>query len=326
MHPLSTAVLIFSLCGGDDGEQPRIEADGRVTLAGDLAYPSQLSGLAVYRGMLVACPDEGTALNVLAPAGHDRYQALSVVSLSEGDAEIDMEGLTCDGDALFVIGSHSRARKKIEETRSYQRNRERLEEIKDERSRHCIVRFELDRRGHCSRRDQVSLRKILKKDAILGAFTALPSKENGIDIEGIAAVDGKLYLGFRGPVLRGNYVPVMVLRYNAPAQYELMFLNLGGRGIRDLTAYAGGLLVLAGPVGDGVGSYELYCWNCQDCLPGRGGPQGRIRHIGTLESPGNAKPEGMAVVEERANELTLLLVSDGIEAPVAERVRVRLPR
>ena len=32
---------------------------------------------------------------------------------------------------------------------------------------------------------------------------AIPGKDNGFDVEGLAAVDGRLLLGLRGPVLRG---------------------------------------------------------------------------------------------------------------------------
>ena len=52
---------------------------------------------------------------------------------------------------------------------------------------------------------------------MLQRFTQIPSKENGVDIEAIAVKgkDGdKLHLGFRGPVLRDNLVPIMVLDFN----------------------------------------------------------------------------------------------------------------
>src|SRR5262245_60839271 len=75
--------------------------------------------------------------------------------------------------------------------------------------------------------------------------------------------------GFRGPVLRENYTPVLRFTFAVPViESDLLYVNLGGRGIRDLTRARGGLLVLAGPVGDGPGSYQLYFWDGKDCLPG----------------------------------------------------------
>ena len=93
-------------------------------------------------------------------------------------------------------------------------------------------------------------------------------------------MDEKLYLGFRGPVLRGNYVPVMVTQFQDIAQdskYELRYVNLNGNGIRDLVAIDDGFLVLAGAVGDGITPYQIYFWDGQDVIPG------------TDRTPGNMK-------------------------------------
>ena len=49
---------------------------------------------------------------------------------------------------------------------------------------------------------QGELAKALKRDAHLGPFRKIPSKENGFDVEGIAARGSRLLLGLRGPVLR----------------------------------------------------------------------------------------------------------------------------
>ena len=34
----------------------------------------------------------------------------------------------------------------------------------------------------------------------------LPSKDNGLDIEGLAVLGNRVYLGLRGPVLRGRAI------------------------------------------------------------------------------------------------------------------------
>ena len=47
------------------------------------------------------------------------------------------------------------------------------------------------------------LAKTVKRDVHLGPFRKIPSKENGFDVEGIAAHGSRLLLGLRGPVLRG---------------------------------------------------------------------------------------------------------------------------
>ena len=45
-------------------------------------------------------------------------------------------------------------------------------------------------------------------------------QENGVDIEGLAWRDGELIAGFRGPVLRANYVPVMRFTFDKPKRYR----------------------------------------------------------------------------------------------------------
>jgi hypothetical protein len=92
------------------------------------------------------------------------------------------------------------------------------------------------------------------------ASLAIPSKDNGLDIEGLIAHDGdQLLLGLRGPVLRG-YAALLELRMDAlpggllepralkkGGRYRKHFLELDGLGIRELCVHGKDLLVLAGP-------------------------------------------------------------------------------
>ena len=49
-----------------------------------------------------------------------------------------------------------------------------------------------------------ALTRALRDDPHLGPFLSIPSKDNGFDIEGLAAApNGRLFLGLRGPVLDG---------------------------------------------------------------------------------------------------------------------------
>jgi hypothetical protein len=303
------------------------DSEEKVRLLGELSEPADLSGLALHRDLLVVCSDEGAKLNILRRSSSDAFAALPPIALVDREqAEIDMEGVASDGRSVFVVGSHSRARKKLDPKRTHADNRERLVQVDNEDSRYLVFRLELAADGRSLAQDSISLRKILQNDEILAPFTKLPGKENGIDIEGIAAADGRLYFGFRGPVLRGNYVPVIALKYDQPRDYCLSFVNLGGRGIRDLAAVTGGLLVLGGPVGDGDGTHELYFWNKRDCLPGQDSPAGKVVHLATVASTPEAKPEGIAVAAETDADVRLLILSDGAADPCLERLRIALPR
>jgi hypothetical protein len=74
---------------------------------------------------------------------------------------------------------------------------------------------------------------LIVNDPFLAPYVALPSKENGIDIEGIAATDKYLFVGFKGPVFRQNYVPILQLNHDfepvpADSGSPLLFVDLGG--------------------------------------------------------------------------------------------------
>jgi hypothetical protein len=174
-----------------------------------------------------------------------------------------------------------------------------------------LFRLKISDDGQLLEKDNVDLRDVLRDDEVLGSFFSMPGKEGGIDIEGVAVKDGKLFVGFRGPVLRGNFVPVVVLEFDQPHEYELRFVQLGGRGIRDLVAVEDGFLILAGPVGDGDGSYQLHLWNGEDCVPGAEELTGTITPIAELAAGPGEKPEGVTVLVENADQWQLLVISDG---------------
>lgn len=113
--------------------------------------------------------------------------------------------------------------------------------------------------------------ELLRRDPHFGPFLArkdpdgtplppIPSKDNGLDIEGLAVTDtDRVLLGLRGPVLRG-YATLLDMRLAEagsgllePRQgkhgqrYAKHFLELDGLGIRELCVHGEDLLVLAGP-------------------------------------------------------------------------------
>lgn len=93
-----------------------------------------------------------------------------------------------------------------------------------------------------------------------GEFLALPGKDNGFDIEGLAVRGNRIFLGLRGPVLRGWAVILeLEVKDQSPGvlklkkigtveqRYKKHFLMLGGLGIRELCFCGEDLLILAGP-------------------------------------------------------------------------------
>ena len=109
-----------------------------------------------------------------------------------------------------------------------------------------------------SKKKERTLLKVLEADPHFGPFIEanIPSKDNGLDFEGLALVNDRLFLGLRGPVLRG-YTCILDLavtvKKSKPDELKLIgsyrkhFLNLQGLGVRDLVVWQDQLLILAGP-------------------------------------------------------------------------------
>jgi hypothetical protein len=253
--------------------------------------------------------------------------------------EMDLEGIAVDGDTVFVIGSHSAKRKKVDADAGFIDNRKALTGVPTaEPARDVLLRVSLDAEGHAESIERTSLRAFLDTTEPFRSFHAIASKENGPDIEGLAVRDDQLFVGFRGPLLRGNFTPILRCRFGSPIKEPtVLFVNLGGRGVRDLAEVDDGLLILAGPVGDGPGSYQVYWWDGRDGVPGTGAPTSPddpgSRLIGDLPplagdagAPGAPpKAEGLALVAEDDQHWDVLIVFDGLADGQAVRYRISRP-
>jgi hypothetical protein len=248
-------------------------------------------------------------------------------------AEMDLEGIAAEGPTIYVLGSHSARRKRVDAKHTYANNRKALlGPPEPEPSRDVLVRYTRGADGKAGPVERTSLRDFLDANEPFRSFRSVASKENGIDAEGLAVRGAWLYIGFRGPVLRGNFTPVLRCRFGPPIEDpEILFVDLGGRGVRDMAAVAEGLLVLAGPVGDGPGSYQVYLWDGEDLVAGADvGPRRRgISLLGDLPLPDTAgtvaKAEGLALIEDRPDSWKVLVVFDGLKNGHATRYRIDKP-
>lgn len=321
---------------------PVLEPLGKVTLRG-VQEPSDLSGIAAAKtdGVLVVVSDEGAAVQVL-KGGPTEYKALAPIELGKNDdKEFDLEGITRHGDgrAYYVVGSHGLVRKSIfrdkDDGSTLKKIRERFEDESPERqeSREHLIRLEIDDSGQLvagSRKD-ASLRDVIDNQVVLKRFGPIASKENGVDIEGIASDGERLYLGLRGPVLRFGFAIVLVLRPEPVRDVELRYLQMDGRGIRDIARVKGGFLVIAGPVGDSSVPCQLYHWDGGDGLPGKrtaaDPPSGRVTLLGTIPSSPGAEPEGLVVLKDNGADprYEVLVVYDGVDGGNPTRFKVPRP-
>ena len=247
-------------------------------------------------GSLWVGSDEYLSLERLTPMGegiygsHKTFHLHELIDLFDHDSEIDIEGLDYSEGYLWVIGSHSLKRNKTK-GKKQKKDIERLSEIERDPNRYLIARLpvlngELVKTCSHSRDDEdpltvASVKKVdnhnllmevLAEDEHLRPFLdmKIPSKDNGFDIEGLAVKDHKLFLGLRGPVLRGWAIILEIELINsAPGilslkdlgdglYYRKHFLDLNGLGIRELCLQGEDLIILAGPTMDLEGAMQVF--------------------------------------------------------------------
>lgn len=224
---------------------------------------------------------------------HVTVSLAEVVDLPGGaEDEVDIEGLARQGPYLWAIGSHSSCRKRIKRKHSDEKSVRRLATVRAEPSRHVLARLAVAPEpdglpgivratpdGPTSALLPGGISSLLDADEHLAPFLAIPGKDNGFDIEGIAVHRESLYVGLRGPVLRGwavvlelqpqdgerpgqlSLAPVLDSADGSDGSvYRKYFLDLDGLGVRDLCPDGDDLLVLAGPSMDLDGPVRVYRW------------------------------------------------------------------
>ncbi|MEX5721036.1 DUF3616 domain-containing protein [Geodermatophilus maliterrae] len=206
------------------------------------------------------------------------------------EEEADIEGLARTPDALWAVGSHSLRRRRIRDEDDGEKALRRLARVTGQPRRQVLVRMpvvDVDGLPTPVRDDGAGtraavfgargkdLRDLLADDEHLAPFLPIPGKDNGLDVEGIAVSGERVYLGLRGPVLRG-WAVVLELRPEVDAEdptrlrlrrfpdgcrYRKHVLRLAGLGVRDLCPQGEDLLVLAGPTMDLDGPVYVYRWH-----------------------------------------------------------------
>jgi len=273
-----------------------------------------ISGVAHYENYLFLATDEGSQLEMLKKNSSQQWLSHRVVHLSNNSDEIDIEALAWKKPYLYVLGSHSAKRKKIKTSLSIKENLSRLQKTSLEPNRQQLFRVEFDNEMNALQSESLSIQYLLKTHPILSAFTGLPSKENGVDIEGLA-IDkkGRLLLGFRGPVLRGNLAPVLRLKLNKKdfsiKKSKTLYLSLAGNGIRGLSEAESQFLVLTGAVGDQNTPYQVFLWDGSHNLFGQ-----NTKHLQRLcDLPSSqGKPEGIQFIKKTTRHIEFIIVQDGL--------------
>ena len=83
-----------------------------------------------------------------------------------------------------------------------------------------------------------------------------------------------------------------------------------------MTSVSDGFLIMAGPVGDGHTSYQLYHWDGKDVIPGKdrkAADIGKVRLLGEIRPPKDGKAEGVVVIQEDDSSYHFIIVYDGVK-------------
>jgi hypothetical protein len=253
--------------------------------------------------------------------------------------ELDGEGVAFFEGSFYVIGSHGHPRH--DHGDGTLQSQDKINAKIAAASQVVRVRLKGSIGNKLSMKDVLDirrtgkLREFIAADDTLRKYMDQPLERradgtgNGITIEGVAILDGRLYAGFRGPSIDGEGAPILsvplaTLFGEGLDRAKTVVVKLDdGRGVRDLVPYGAGLLVLAGPTGDEAGQYDVYWWD---------GRSVDMQHLGDITQDAHAKktskPEGILPLDESSEGLRLLILSDGSDARDGEprSLLVRRPK
>lgn len=274
----------------------------RLEFATDSLVQTNLSGAAFTGDWLWVAGDEAcglTRLRRLDPIAREvlRFGEVRDFPLANlldlpgaAEEEADLEGLAVADGFLWVVGSHGLKRKNTKPDRDHADNAKRLAKVSLDGNRRLLacVPVELDAEGQpCLVRQAKDGRRALRlkgnsqanlltralvDDPHFGPYVAIPGKDNGFDIEGLAVDGNRLLLGLRGPVLRGWSALLEIVVEARGDQLRLVplddhgtlirkhFLQLDGLGVRDLHFRGDDLYILAGPTMVLNGEIRVFKW------------------------------------------------------------------
>ncbi len=272
------------------------------------------------------------------------FELGNFVKLFNDEDEIDIEGMSYSNGYLWFVGSHSTKRKKPK-GKGVEKDIERLSTIKVDLNRFMLGRVPVKEEElvqySCEENRALTaaylktsesrniLIDALKEDEHLGIFVSnqIPSKDNGLDIEGLAVHGDKIFLGLRGPVLRGWAVIIEIeveeteagiLTFKTIGEegevYRKHFVFLNGMGIRELCLHGEDLIILAGPTMALEALMSVFCLRNVLGFGGNrifGEESDRLEKLFDLPFiPGSDRAEGLALFPCFGESDSLMVVYD----------------
>jgi hypothetical protein len=181
-------------------------------------------------------------------------------------SESDLEGAARIGDRIYWISSHGRNR---EGEVAPHRQRFFATEIEGKKGR----KLEAIGKPYTTLIEDLLGDERFKRFGLEHAALLAPKHQGGLNIEGMCAgPNGSLFIAFRTPVPRGKALvvpllnPEKVINGERGKFGEMITLDLGGFGIRDLAPAGDGFLLIASAV-HGPKIFHLYWWDGKEGKP-----------------------------------------------------------
>lgn len=304
-----TLLLVTLLPGG-------YVAAAKSTVSSPMLFEGAVDGSAavdVGDGFFVGASDEENVLRLYSAKGGGTSKALGVdieaaVKSALGADKIkecDLEGAARIAELTFWIGSHGRN-----------------SDAKEKKERQVFFATKLRGKGKDARLEitgkvYTKLLDDLKTDSALKSFdlgkaaTLAPKEEGALNIESIAADGDKLWIGFRNPLVNGDQTllvpllnPAEMIEKNRAARFGApVALPLGGLGVRDMTKWKDGFLIIAGDFRDRFDAEakpsRIFFWK----------PGAAPRDVGV--DLGDLNPEAILAMGEGDDARILILSDDG---------------
>lgn len=329
--PVWTCLLAVPMVSAHAKEPWKV--DGKLLGKADFKKSEDVSG--------IAC-DRSSGFPRICLVADDETQGVQIVILKDGELavgdfikltnaqydgeplELDAEGVAFESGSFYVVGSHGRPR-------HHNKPKKEAESNAKAQATRQIFRVTLDPSSVDMKSGKLVSKPAIKQSTDLAGILQRQDdlrysfdralEDDGLTIEGIAVRDGYLYVGMRGPVLDAHAavlsVPLSAVFEGQPAPAKLHKLRLGKdtldkpRGVRDITRYADGFLVLAGPVQDPPkkrkikpSDYSIYIWDGDGELE-------LVRHVPVYGK--KVKPEALLPLDGDARRGRVLVLFDGPE-------------
>jgi hypothetical protein len=227
----------------------------------------------------------------------------------EAQGDPDAEGAAYDNGFFYATGSHGRGRNPD----------------KNSMPSYVVFRFPVDQAtgkpAFAVSEDNVvgveastRLHDVIHGSKGVGPYFNTRLDRNGVNIEGLAVKNGRMYLGFRAPSVKKHG---FILSVDAAAVFTergkldpaVNKVRLGAlTGIRDLAAVDDGILILTGAVNDQDIAPAVFLWNERS---------EKLKKLGELAIPASYKThkaETLLVLRDEADKpFRVLVMFDGPE-------------